>query len=213
MEQLDLKTVVRQTTGNGPARRLRQDGKVPAVVYGPNTESIALTVDIAELERIMKVGSTASLLFNLIVENGDTQTKKAMIKEIQRDPVSRKILHIDFQRVKDTDKIHMHVPLHFVGEDKAPGVKAGGLISHLLTSVDIQCMAKDLPEYIEVDVSTVESGQAVHLSELKLPAGVELPALAHGAEYDTSVFVINPPKGGAVEGEEEAGAEAAGGEE
>lgn len=195
MEQLDLKTVVRQTTGNGPARRLRQDGKVPAVVYGANTESISLTVDIAELERIMKVGSTASLLFNLIVENGDTQTKKAMIKEIQRDPVSRKILHVDFYEVDMNKKILVPVPV--VATGKSEGVELGGMLQIIRRELDVLCLPDRIPQSIEVDITDLDIGGSVHVDEIQLGEEIEVPF-----DVNFTVLTVVAPVVEAVEEEE-----------
>lgn len=201
MEQLDLKSVVRQTTGNGPARRLRQDGKVPAVLYGPKTDPISLTVDNTELEQVLKTGSTAGLLLNLIIENGETQTKKAMIKEVQRHPISRKIFHIDFYEVDMEKKIRIPVPVVTKGECK--GVELGGMLQIIRRELDVLCFPDQIPQSIEIDITDLEVGGSVHVDEIHLEGDVELPG-----DVNFTVLTIVAPvveEEPEEEGEEEEG--------
>ena len=117
------------------------------------------------------------------------------MRDIQRHPYKVDIMHMDFQRVDANKTLHMHVPLHFINEDKSPGVKLeGGIVSHVVIEVEVECLPKDIPEFIEVDVSDLHINHAIHLSELKLPAGVEIRALKHGADHDSVVVSIHPPK-------------------
>jgi len=197
----------RTDVGKGASRRLRHTGKIPGVIYGAGKEATSLTLDHDEMIHHLEHEAFFSHILSI---NIDGSTQNAVLKDVQRDPAKPKILHMDFQRVSDTDKIHMHVPLHFVGEDTAPGVKAGGLVSHLMTSIDIVCMAKDLPEYIEVNVGGLEMGDAVHLSEIQLPSGVEIPGLAQGADHDLPVVNVHAAKGGGTAEEGEAAAEEGG---
>jgi large subunit ribosomal protein L25 len=203
----DINAQSRSDVGKGASRRLRLEGKVPAVLYGAGKDAISLTLDHDEIFHHLEHEAFYSHILSVKV---DGKGEKAVLKDVQRHPSKPKIQHVDFQRVSETDKIHMHVPLHFIGEDVAPGVKAGGLISHLMTSIDIICLAKDLPEYIEVNVSGMETGDAIHLSHIKLPQGVEIPALAQGPDHDLPVISIHAPKGGAAEEGEEAAAEEGG---
>jgi large subunit ribosomal protein L25 len=204
----DINAQARSDVGKGASRRLRREGKVPAVLYGAGKDAVSLTLDHDEMFHHLEHEAFYS---HILAVKVDGKTEKAVLKDVQRHPSKPKIQHVDFQRVSETDKIHMHVPLHFIGEEVAPGVKAGGLISHLMTGIDVNCLAKDLPEYIEVDVSALETGDAIHLSHIKLPQGVEIPVLAQGSDYDLPVVSIHAPKGGAVEaGEEEAAAEEGG---
>lgn len=199
----DINAQTRTDVGKGASRRLRHAGKVPAVMYGAGQDATSITLEHNEILHHLEHEAFYSHILSVKV---DGNAQKAVLKDVQRHPSKPKIMHVDFQRVSDTDKIHMHVPLHFVGESKSPGVKAGGLVSHLMSSVDIVCMAKDLPEFIEVDVSSVEANGSIHLSEITLPSGVEIPSLAQGAAYDLPVVSIHPPKGGAgdeAEGEGE----------
>ena len=196
----------RSDVGKGASRRLRHAGKIPGVIYGAGKDAVSLTLDHDDMLHHLEHEAFYSHILTVKV---DGAAEKAVLRDIQRHPAKPKVMHMDFQRVSDTDKIHMHVPLHFINEDTAPGVKAGGRVSHNMTSLDILCMAKDLPEYIEVDLSTLESGASLHLSDLKMPEGVSIPALAQGEDHDLPVVSIHTRKGGdaADEGEAEEGGE------
>ena len=207
LETFEIEAQSRSDVGKGASRRLRRQGKVPGVMYGGGAEPVALTLDHDDLMHHLENEAFYSHILTVKV---DGEAQRAVLKDLQRHPAKPRVLHVDFQRVSDTDKIHMHVPLHFVGEDVAPGAKAGGLVSHLMTSVEVVCMAKDLPEYLEVDLSGLELGDSLHLSDIPLPQGVSLPALALGPEHDLPVVAIHAPKGGAAaeeggEGEGEGG--------
>ncbi|MDH5326986.1 MAG: 50S ribosomal protein L25/general stress protein Ctc [Gammaproteobacteria bacterium] len=187
---------VRTDVGKGASRRLRHANKVPGVMYGAGQDAVSILMNHNEMLHHLEHEAFYSHILTMKVGGN---SEKVVLKDVQRDPSKPKILHMDFQRVSETDKIHMHVPLHFVGEANSPGVKAGGSVSHSMTSLDVLCMAKDLPEFIEVDLSTLETGQALHLSDIKLPSGVTIPALSHGADHDTAVVSCHAPKGGAAE--------------
>jgi len=139
----------------------------------------------------------------------DGKTEQAVLKDLQRHPAKPFILHLDLMRVSAGEKIRVNVPLHFIGEDVAPGVKiGGGIVTHAVTEVEVSCLPKDLPEYIEVDLSALELGESLHLSDLKLPPGVELVQLLQGEEHDVAVAAIQATRGstaagGAEEGEGE----------
>ena len=137
-----------------------------------------------------------------------------MLRDLQRHPSKPFVQHMDLQRVSESEKLRMHVPLHFLGEDIAPGVKAGGMVSHEIIEVEVECLPKDLPEYIEVDISGMDVGDSLHLSDLAIPGGVDLLELARGEGHDLGVVSIHA-KRGTEEVEEEAAPEAAaeGGEE
>ena len=139
------------------------------------------------------------------------KSQAAILKDLQRHPAKNLIMHMDLQRIVEDEEIRMNVPLHFIGEDVAPGVKqGGGNVSHLMTDVEVVCLPKNLPEYLEVDVSELELDQMLHLSDIKLPKGVEVPQLAQGPEHDQAIVSIHVIKAAAVEEpvEEEAAAEA-----
>jgi large subunit ribosomal protein L25 len=189
----------RTDMGKGASRRLRHAGKVPGILYGGKKGPAPLVFPHKDVAKSLE--SEAFYSHILTVNIGGT-TERAVLKDLQRHPFKPIIMHLDLQRVTDTDKLRVHVPLHFKGEDVAPGVKMrGGIVNHLMKHVDVTCLAKDLPEYIEVDVSPLNVGEAVHLSDLKLPGGVTIPGLVAGSEHDLPVVAIVLPRA-AVETEE-----------
>jgi len=203
----NVETETRKDVGKGASRRLRHAGKVPGIVYGAGKEAVPL---LMEHDHIMHHLAHEAFYSHILSVSIDGNVEKAVLKDVQRHPSKPKILHIDFLRVSDKEKISMHVPLHFINEEIATGVKiGGGIISHLMSSVDVVCFAKDLPEYIEVDVANLDVGDSLHLSDIKLPQGVEIPALAQGEDHDLPVVSIHAKKKGADE--EEGGAPAEGG--
>jgi len=211
----ELTAEPRTDTGKGASRRLRRAGKVPAIMYGGDKDPESLTLSHNEILRNLEHEAFYSHILTIRIGGGNTQ---AILRDLQRHPSKPQVLHMDLQRVSATEKLKTHVPLHFLGEDTAPGVKAGGLVSHDLTEIMVECLPKDLPEYIEVDISGMEIGDALHLSDLKVPDGVTLIELARGEGHDLAVVAIHAKR--IVEEVEEApaaegGAEAAagGGEE
>jgi len=197
----------RSDVGKGASRRLRREGKVPAVLYGSGKEPQSLTVGHDDFMHHLEHEAFYS---HILTVNVDGKKQKAVLKDLQRHPSKPKIMHVDFLRVGEADVISMHIPVHFTNEEACVGVKAGGLVSHLMTAVDISCKAKDLPEYLEVDVAALDVGGSIHLSEIQLPAGVEIPSLALGADHDLPVGSVHMPRGAA--NEEEAAEAAEGGE-
>ncbi len=189
----------RTDVGKGASRRLRHAGKIPAVMYGAGEDPISLTLDHDSFMHRLEHEAFYSHILTLSVAG---QTYKAVLKDLQRHPAKNRMLHADFLRVGEDDVIHMSVPLHFIGEDVAPGVKAGGLVSHLMTSVEIICKAGELPEYLEVDLSALEAGDSLHLSDIKLPAGAIIAALQQGEDHDQPVASIHMPRG--ASGDDEA---------
>jgi large subunit ribosomal protein L25 len=181
----------RSDEGKGASRRLRRAGKFPAVIYGAGKDSVSLTLDQDEVFHHLENEAFFSHILSLKIGK---ESEKVVLKDMQRHPGRPIILHMDFQRISAKEKINMHIPLHFTGEEDALGIKAGGLASHLMTGVDISCLAKDLPEFIAIDVAAIELGGSLHLSDLTLPEGVEIPALAHGADHDLPIFSIHTPK-------------------
>ena len=199
----------RKDVGKGASRRLRHEGKIPAVMYGAGEDPVSLSLDHDSFMHRLEHEAFYSHILTITVD-GD-KTYKAVLKDLQRHPAKNRMLHADFLRVGENDVIHMSVPLHFVGEDVAPGVKSGGLVSHLMTSVEIICKAGDLPEYLEVDLSGLEAGDSLHLSDIKLPEGAVVAALQHGEDHDLPVASIHMPRGAGSTEEAEEGEE--GGEE
>jgi large subunit ribosomal protein L25 len=189
----------RTGTGTGASRRLRRTGLVPAIVYGAHQDPEMVSVSHNELLKHLEHEAFYSHVLDLKV--GDDVTK-VVLKDMQRHPAKPFILHVDFMRVSQDEKLKMVVPLHFLNEDTCKGVKMGGVASHTITEVEIVCLPKDLPEFIGVDMAEMEIGSIVHLSELVLPEGV---ALAHAPDPDEPVVVIHGARGGEeTEGEESA---------
>ena len=204
-----LTAEVRKDKGKGASRRLRRSGKIPAIMYGAGEPPLPLVLDHDAVVHNLENEAFYSHILDIDVEG---KTVQAVLKDIQRHTHKPTVLHIDLQRIDAAEKLRMHVPLHFIGEDRAVGVKkSGGVISHLMMDVEVTCLPKDLPEYIEVDVSNLGLNEAVHLSDIQLPEGVEIVALQHGPEHDQPVISIHSPRGG-VESEEAAAGEGAEGE-
>ena len=182
----------RSVAGSSASKVIRRQGKVPAVIYGGNEAPVMLTLDHNELLKQLVHEAVYSHVLDIKV---DGRTEKAVLKHIQRHPAKPQILHIDFMRVDESHKLRVHVPLHFINEASSVGVKKGGVINHSMSDVEVVCMPSALPEYIEVDMSNVEVGSTLHLSDLVLPAGVEIPELHQGAEHDHPVVQIVKPRG------------------
>ena len=185
----ELDAEFRETQGKGASRRLRHDGKVPAILYGGHSEARALTLSHQKISIMLENERFYSTILNLRV--GD-QTQAAILKDVQRHPFKNAILHIDFQRVEENEKIRISIPLHFKGAAVSPGVKSqGGLVSHMRNDVEVSCLPKDLPEFIEVDISGLSLNESIHLSQLKIPDGVHLVDLA---KEDAAVVAIHSPR-------------------
>lgn len=195
-QEFDLIAEYRLDQGKGASRRLRIEGKVPAIIYGGGRPPRALSFDHNKLLREMETESFYSSV--LTVKVGD-KSQAAIVKDVQRHPSKPKILHIDLQRIVDDEEIRMNVPLHIVGEDKAPGVKAGGSIYKLITEVEVTCLPKFLPEYFTIDVSAMEIDEMLHLTDIKLPEGVSIVELSHGDDRDQAIVSLNVAKTAAVE--------------
>src|SRR5712671_3876621 len=185
----ELVAEFRETQGKGASRRLRHEGKVPAILYGGHADARTLTLNHQKLLIMLDNERFYSTILNLKV--GD-QTQAAILKDVQRHPFKNAIVHIDFQRVEENEKIRISIPLHFTGAAISPGVKSqGGLVSHMRTEVEVSCLPKDLPEFIEVDISGLSLNESIHLSQLKVPDGVVLVELA---KEDAAVVAIHSPR-------------------
>jgi len=196
-DEFNLVAEFREDQGKGASRRLRKQGMVPAILYGGGRQPRALMFDHNKVRKQLESEAFYSSILNIKV--GD-KNQQAVLKGVQRHPARREVLHMDLQRVVATEKIRMHVPLHFVGEAVSVGVKqGGGSVSHLMTDVEVSCLPKDLPEFIEVDVSNLGLNDMIYMSDLKLPAGVEIPELAQGEGHDHAVVSIHVIKAAAIE--------------
>lgn len=188
----ELSAETRSEIGKGANRRLRQlASKVPGIIYGAGKQPTPISVSHNSLMNALKNEAFYSHILTLDV---DGKSEKVVLKDLHRHPYKPQLIHVDFLRISATEKLYMNVPLHFKGEDVAPGVKiGGGVVSHLMNEIEIRCLPADLPEFIEVDVSNLELNASIHLSELKVPKGVEIVALSHGKEHDQSVVSIHRP--------------------
>lgn len=196
MVDFALAAKIRNDMGKGASRRLRRRAdEVPAIVYGGTREPQAISLSHNELSRALQNEAFYSHIITLTV---DGVAEDVILKDLQRHPAKPVLLHADFQRVNKATKLHMRVPLHFLNQETAIGVKQqGGTVFHTLSDLEVLCLPADLPEYIEVDLAAVELDQVVHISDLKLPPGVESVALGQGADHDLPVVAIHKGRGGA----------------
>jgi len=187
--EFTIEATTRNDLGKGASRRLRRlENRVPGILYGADKSPTPISVLGKDLAKSLESEAFYSHVLTLKLDGNDVQV---VLKDLQRHPAKTHAIHVDFQRIDATHKLHMHVPLHFLNEETCVGVKVGGgIVSHQLTEVEVVCLPKDLPEFIEVDVANLELGKSLHLSDLKLPAGVELRALQAGADHDLSVVSV-----------------------
>lgn len=191
----------RSTTGSSAAKVVRRQGKVPAVIYGGEGAPEMLTLDHNEVLKQLAHEAVYSHVLDIRV---DGKTEKAVLKHIQRHPAKPQILHVDFMRIDESHKLKVHVPLHFINEASSVGVKKGGVVNHSMVDVEVLCMPSVLPEFIAVDMAAVDVGSTLHLSDLVLPAGVEIPELHLGVEHDHPVVQVVKPRATEVAEEEAA---------
>jgi large subunit ribosomal protein L25 len=190
--KFELEADVRQDIGKGASRRLRHANKVPAVIYGGGQEPMSLTLDHNKILNALSHEAFYSHILTLKMGKG---SEKVILKDVQRDPAHPRINHIDFLRVRADQKLQMRVPLHFLGDEKAPGVADGGVVYHTVSDVEVSCLPANLPEYLVVDTSKLALDATLHLSDIQLPKGVELVALSHGVEgHDLPVVSIHKPR-------------------
>ncbi|BAL23033.1 50S ribosomal protein L25/general stress protein Ctc [Azoarcus sp. KH32C] len=199
--QIQFKASKRVEQGTGASRRLRRAGQVPGIIYGGAAEVLAISVDHNEIYHLLRKEAFHASVLSVEL---DGAKQPVVLRDAQWHPFRQQVLHLDFQRIDASQKMHLKVPLHFVNGDVSPAVKVGGcMISHTVTEADIQCLPGNLPEFLEVDLKGLEAGQSIHLSQITLPAGVEI---VHHGEGDPVVATALIVKGGAAE--EEAGAAA-----
>ncbi len=192
MQTFELNAEPRESVGKGASRRLRKTGKVPGIVYGTKKDAVMISLDQNSLGHQLDNEAFYSHILTLNVGDNSDQV---VLKDLQRHPYKRLILHIDFQRVDANEAITMRVPLHFINETNCVGVKTdGGVISHVMTDLEISCLPENLPEFIDVDLAEVALGETVHLSDLELPEGVEIYALSHGGDETRPVAAVHLPR-------------------
>jgi large subunit ribosomal protein L25 len=209
MVDFSLNAKARNDLGKGASRRLRRNADlVPAIVYGGDKAPQNIALEARELKKALENEAFYSHVIKLSI---DGKKEDVLLKALQRHPAKPVIMHADFLRVVAGHEVTVHVPLHFINEDSCVGVKkSGGVISHTMTEVEVNCLPKDLPEFIEVDMAGVDLNQIVHLSDLKLPKGVSIPFLAQGPDHDLPVANVHAARvaaaddAPAAEGEESA---------
>ena len=206
--KIEINAVLRDAKGTGASRRLRHEGKVPGVLYGGNGDAKSIELNAKDLYMQFKHEAFHASILTL---NIDGKKESGLLRDYQMHPVRNNIQHIDLQRIDENKKLSVKIPFHFLNEDVAPGVKLeGGVVSHIMVDVDISCLPKDLPTYIEVDMIALSIGDSIRLSDIKVPEGVELTTLSE--DNDPTVTSISQPKvvteetptveEGAAEGEE-----------
>ncbi len=188
--KIEIKAKERKSKGTGASRRLRHEGSTPGILYGGVKDAISLEIDTKELFMQFRHEAFHASILTLNLEG---KKESVILRDFQMHPVRNNIQHIDFQRINENEKISVKVPFHFINEETAPGVKIeGGLVSHIMTEIDISCLPKDLPQYIEVDLGELAMGESIHLSEVTVPDGVELTSLTD--ENDPAITSISKPK-------------------
>ena len=181
----------RDKSGKSAAKAVRRQGEVPAVIYGGDRAPEMLVLEHNEIIKHLVHEAVYSHVLDVVV---DGKAEKAVLKGIQRHPSKSRILHLDFLRVNESDKIKVHVPLHFINEASSIGVKKGGVAAHAMVEVEVACLSSALPEFIAVDLANLDVGESLHLSDLVLPAGVSIVELAHGANHNQPVVSIMASK-------------------
>ena len=206
MSDFTLNANSREDMGKGASRRLRRlADQVPAVVYGGKADAQSISLLHKDLAHACENESFYSQIIELDI---DGKSESVILKDLQRHPAKALILHADFLRVDKKQKLTIKAPLHFINEDSCIGVKMqGGVVSHSMTELEISCLPADLPEFIEVDMQDVEVDQIVHISDLKLPEGVESVALSHGSDHDLAIAAVHVPKRAAADDAEESAVE------
>ncbi|AFP29792.1 50S ribosomal protein L25/general stress protein Ctc [Marinobacter sp. BSs20148] len=194
----------RDDQGRGASRRLRrEERKIPAIIYGGHKEAVPISIWHNELKKALENEAFYSRVLTIEL-NGKKES--VILKDLQRHPYKPLLSHADFQRINKDEEIFVHVPLHLVNEETAPAIKTfGGVAFRLMTQVEVACLPQNLPEFIEIDLFDVEMDGIVHMSDLKLPEGVRIPALQHGAEHDQAIVTINKPKGVKTDAAEDEG--------
>ena len=201
--KIEINATSRKTQGTGASRRLRIAGRVPGILYGGSEKPMAVEVDHNEIFHKLRAEAFHSSILTMKLDGADLQV---LLRDVQRHPFRQIVNHVDFQRIDANTKIHMKVPLHFINDDVAPGVKlAGGLVSHVLNEIDVICLPKDLPEFIQVDLGNLVAGHSMHVKDMPMPAGVEIVARVKMENPVVATIII--PR--AVAAEEEVAAIAA----
>lgn len=203
-EDFVLDAQVRELTGKGASRRLRREqGLVPGIIYGLGKEPTQISLAHKDL---IKQLENEAFYSHIVTLNIGSDSEQVILKDLQRHPAKQLVLHADFQRVAADQKLTTKVPLHFINETTSVGVKIqGGIVTRNITELEISCLPKDLPEFIEVDVETLEVGHSLHISEINLPEGVTSVDLSHGGDHDLAVVTISKTRGSSDSDSEDSG--------
>jgi large subunit ribosomal protein L25 len=195
LENIELKAQIRATKGNGPARAMRRDGRIPAVLYGPKTEPNMISIGARDLENILKQGNISRSIINLDID-GDKGTKAAMVKEMQTHPISQDVLHVDFYEVDMKRKINVNVPIVTTG--KSAGVELGGMLQIIRRELEVYCLPNAIPQAITIDITDLEIGDSVHVNDINIGEDIEIP---HEVNF-TVLTILSPTKAELEEAEE-----------
>ena len=189
---LELNATLREDMGKGASRRLRHANKLPAIVYGVGKDPVSITLLQKDIQYRLPNEEFYSQVLSL---NIDGTAEDVLLRDIQHHPYKQEVMHMDFIRIDAKKVVHVHSQLHFIGEEVSPGVKTeDGVANHVIVEVELECLPKDIPQFIEVDLSEMHVGDIIHLSDLKLPKGVEILALKQGDEHDTAVVGMHQRK-------------------
>lgn len=202
MELIELNANIRTTVGNGPARRLRQSGQLPAVLYGPGAETVLLSVNISDFDQALKKSGASQLLLNLVIQDSETYTRSAMVKELQTHPVSRDFLHVDFYEIAMDRKIRVKVPIVTTG--MAKGVELGGVLQIIRREIEVLCLPFEVPESFEIDVADLDIGDSIHVKDISPEGEVEFLEDGHFTVVTLLVPKIEEEEEPIEEEEEEA---------
>ncbi|MCB1960632.1 MAG: 50S ribosomal protein L25/general stress protein Ctc [Rhodocyclaceae bacterium] len=203
---IEFNATKREVKGTGASRRLRRAGSVPGIIYGGDQPAVQITLDHNEIYHLLRKEAFHASILSAKV---DGQATSVLLRDTQWHPYRQQVLHVDFQRVTAGEKIHIKVPLHFINDDIAPGVKLqGGLMTHVMNEIDVSCLPSKLPEFIEVDLKDVQAGESLHISHIVLPDGVE--TVLHGDDDPVVVSCMVPRGGLASDAGDEADAAAEG---
>ncbi|WP_085299163.1 50S ribosomal protein L25/general stress protein Ctc [Cognaticolwellia mytili] len=198
-----LEAEVRTDLGKGASRRLRHANKVPAILYGEGQEPVSLTL---EHKNVYRAQQEEAFYSHVLTINIDGKPVECLLKDMQRHPFKQVVMHLDFLRIDATHAVHVNVPVHFINEEAAE--KKGGKMAHHVNEIAVSCLPANIPEFIEIDVASLEVGQTLHLSDVALPKGVTSDELAKGESHDQAVASLNAPKGASDDSAEEATEEA-----
>ena len=192
MKQYKISAQRRELRGSASCGRMRQQGLLPGVLYGSDKDNVPLSLPDNEISLLLKQEAFYSNILTLEVDGVE---EKVVLKALQRHPSRPRLIHIDFMRVDESKPITMNIPLHFINEDKCVGVKSqGGISSHIMNEIEVECLPKDLPEYIEIDMGEMNVGDTIHVGDIKLPQGVEITSLKHGGDAAQPVVSVYVPK-------------------